>query len=43
MAYVKAVDYKSSGGNKALWHTVAGIGIENYRRREFRTGVLHNP
>ena len=27
MAYVKAVDYKSSGGNKALWHTVAGIGI----------------
>ena len=27
MAYVKAVDYHSEGNKKALWHTVAGIGI----------------
>ena len=34
MAYVKAVDYKSSGNKKALWHTVAGIGIVlNYAMR----------
>ena len=38
MAYVKAVDYKSSGGNKALWHTVAGIGIVlNYAMRGEKT------
>ena len=34
MAVVKAIDYHSSGGNKALWHTVAGIGIVlNYAMR----------
>ena len=33
MAYVKAVDYHSEGNKKALWHTVAGIGIVlNYCR-----------
>ena len=38
MAYVKAIDYKSSGGNKALWHTVAGIGIVlNYAMRGEKT------
>ena len=34
MAYVKAVDYHSEGNKKALWHTVAGIGIVlNYAMR----------
>ena len=38
MAYVKAVDYKSSGNKKALWHTVAGIGIVlNYAMRGEKT------
>lgn len=38
MPYVKAVDYKSSGNKKALWHTVAGIGIVlNYAMRGEKT------
>ena len=38
MAYVKAVGYKSSGNKKALWHTVAGIGIVlNYAMRGEKT------
>ena len=38
MAVVKAIDYHSSGGNKALWHTVAGIGIVlNYAMRGEKT------
>ena len=38
MAYVKAVDYKSIGNKKALWHTVAGIGIVlNYAMRGEKT------
>ena len=38
MAYVKAVDYKSSGNKKALWHTVAVIGIVlNYAMRGEKT------
>ena len=47
MAYVKAVDYKSSGNKKALWHTVAGIGIVlNYAMRgektQDRSEVVHH-
>ncbi len=38
MAYVKAVDYHSEGNKKALWHTVAGIGIVlNYAMRGEKT------
>lgn len=38
MAVVKVIDYHSSGGNKALWHTVAGIGIViNYAMRGEKT------
>ena len=43
MAYVKAVDYKSSGNKKALWHTVAGIGIVlNYAMRGEKTKTITN-
>ena len=38
MAYVKAIDYHSEGNKKALWHTVAGIGIVlNYAMRGEKT------
>ena len=47
MAYVKAVDYKSTSNKKALWHTVAGIGIVlNYAMRgektQDKTEVVHH-
>ena len=38
MAVVKAIDYHSEGNKKALWHTVAGIGIVlNYAMRGEKT------